>query len=190
MSQPSNRDPLRSVRDERESTGARRTTDADARVAELRRRRDSLRRSLTDARRELRTREHEAERAGNVSKRFDNWMKVGWTFLNVGVLGLIGGVVTVFLNALTPLPLDGGPIVSCFVTGGLLLLAAVIYLSSAHVYDGEYQRVGGATATRREYFEYKQHAAAEQLDDVTELFTELQEVDAELVEAQARADAS
>jgi ABC-type multidrug transport system fused ATPase/permease subunit len=178
------------VPDERSSTGARRTTNADARVADLRHRRDNLRRDLASARRTLRTREHEAERAGNVSKRFDNWMKVGWSFLNLGVFGLVGGVVTVFLNALTPLSLSGGPIVACFVTGGLLLIAAIIYLVNAHIYDTDYQRVNDGKATRREYFEYKQHVAAEQLDNVTELFTTLQEVEAELIEAQAQASTS
>lgn len=158
-------------------------------VAELELRLDAARLSLKDHRRTLREAEHRRDRAQAVARRYDGWLKVGWTLLNVGVLGLVGGVATVFVNALTPLPLGGGPILSTFLVSSLLTLASIIYLSVTHGTDHSYVQVNAQGMhsnrwiTRREFADWRKHQAEEALDDVADKFTEVQELEARLAAA-------
>lgn len=179
-----NRDPLRAARDDRPDS-ALKSPDP---VMQLKAQRADLRARLKDARRALREREHEAQRSRETARRYANWSRVGWAALNLGTLGVVAGVLVVFLDALTPLPLGGGPIVACFVTGGVLTLAAVIYLCSLHTADHAYTTLNGSNGrerhvTRQEFADWRQHRAEEQLELVTELYTELQEVETDLAAA-------
>lgn len=177
-----NRDPLR---DDRSDS----TLKPPDPVTQLRTQRADLRARLKDARHALREREHEAQRSRETARRYANWSRIGWAALNLGALGVVAGVVVVFLDALTPLPLGGGPIVACFVTGGVLTLAAVIYLCSLHTADHAYTTLNGSNGrerhvTRQEFADWRQHRAEEQLELVTELYTELQDVETDLAAAQ------
>lgn len=177
-----NRDPLR---DDRSDS----TLKPPDPVTQLKEQRADLRARLKDARSALREREHEAQRSRETARRYANWSRIGWAALNLGALGVVAGVVVVFLDALTPLPLGGGPIVACFVTGGVLTLAAVIYLCSLHTADHAYTTLNGSNGrerhvTRQEFADWRQHRAEEQLELVTELYTELQDVETDLAAAQ------
>jgi hypothetical protein len=176
MSQSDNRDPLRSVSLPRERV-------------ELEEKLNTARQTLKEYRKILREAEHRRDRAQAVARRYDGWLKVGWTTLNVGVSGLIVGVAAVFVNALTPLPLGGGPIVSTFLVFGLFTLASVIYLGATHGTDHTYVQVSAQGMntnrwiTRREFADWRRHQAEDALDDVTDAFTAVQELEAKLADA-------
>lgn len=160
------------------------------RLNELQNRRDLTKKDVVNARKSLRRRENTAKRQRAVVGRFSVILRICWSFLYLGVATLGGGVVTTYADAVTPLRL-GGPIVACFITGGVVTIAAIIALGT--IYDGDHNYVSvqfdnnkSKSMTRAEYADHAQHIAEEKLDDLTELTIELQELDVHLCTVEAK----
>jgi hypothetical protein len=163
------------------------TTEHETKTSRLTQQHDELRKRVRGARRVLRDAEHQRDRARGVANRFDAKVNVLWWFLGLGVAGIVGGTVVVFVDSLTPLTLTG-PIVACYVAGSVIGTAAAVYIGVVHYLDDTSVKTGSGSRyddstelmSRRAYAEYREHRAEDALDELTELSVELQEVDEEL----------